>query len=137
FVSLEKSMFPTLLVASLPLTVSAQSPYKLANPAHVSLDRVPWSQPPCATARAGESRCRAEEEVMIRRASPPYRYLITLACLTLVLGATGSARAASELGIITGGERGTYYQFGLNLQRLGKQTGVDLSVATSKGSIEN
>src|SRR5258705_11614612 len=79
---------------------------------------------------------------MIRRASSPYSShtplgFITLAGLTLILLATGPARAANELGIITGGERGTYYQFGLNLQRLGKQTGVDLSVSTSKGSIEN
>jgi TRAP transporter TAXI family solute receptor len=70
-------------------------------------------------------------------ASSPYRCLIVLASLALVLGGAAAARAANELGIITGGERGTYYQFGLNLQRLGKQTGVDLSVATSKGSIEN
>ena len=79
---------------------------------------------------------------MIHRATAQYRCVvalsrITLACLILILVATGSAGAANELGIITGGERGTYYQFGLNLQRLGKQTGVDLSVVTSKGSIEN
>ena len=74
---------------------------------------------------------------MNRPASSPYRCLIVLASLALVLGGAAAARAANELGIITGGERGTYYQFGLNLQRLGKQTGVDLSVATSKGSIEN
>jgi TRAP transporter TAXI family solute receptor len=79
---------------------------------------------------------------MIHRATAQYCCLITLSritltCLILILVATGSAGAANELGIITGGERGTYYQFGLNLQRLGKQTNVDLSVATSKGSIEN
>ena len=79
---------------------------------------------------------------MIHRATAQYRWLfalsrITFACLILILAAAGSAGAANELGIITGGERGTYYQFGLNLQRLGKQTGVDVSVATSKGSIEN
>ena len=79
---------------------------------------------------------------MLHRAKARYCCLfalsrITLACLVLILVATGSAGAASELGIITGSERGTYYQFGLNLQRLGKQTGVDVSVATSKGSIEN
>src|SRR5262249_48179348 len=49
----------------------------------------------------------------------------------------GRAEAAGELGIITGGEKGTYYQFGLDLQRLSKQGGVDLSVYPSKGSIEN
>src|SRR5262249_56753535 len=47
------------------------------------------------------------------------------------------AESASELGIITGGEKGTYYQFGLDLQRLVKQNGIDLSVYPSKGSIEN
>ncbi len=54
----------------------------------------------------------------------------------LVLAASG-AEAAGELGIITGGEKGTYYQFGLDLQRLVKQIGIDLSVYPSKGSIEN
>jgi TRAP transporter TAXI family solute receptor len=79
---------------------------------------------------------------MIRHASSRHCRLITvglvtLASLPLILFGAGPADAANELGIITGGERGTYYQFGLNLQRLGKQTGVDLSVSTSKGSIEN
>jgi TRAP transporter TAXI family solute receptor len=48
-----------------------------------------------------------------------------------------TARAATELGLITGGEKGTYYQFGLNLQRLVKERGFDLSVYPSRGSIEN
>jgi hypothetical protein len=39
-----------------------------------------------------------------------------------------SLRWATRLGLITGGEKGTYYQFGLNLQRLGKERGIDLSV---------
>jgi uncharacterized protein len=56
--------------------------------------------------------------------------------MALVLS-PGMGEAASELGVITGGEKGTYYQFGLNLQRLVKQVGIDLSVYTSKGSIEN
>ena len=54
----------------------------------------------------------------------------------LILTASG-AEAAAELGIITGGEKGTYYQFGLDLQRLVKQSGIDLTVFPSKGSIEN
>lgn len=59
--------------------------------------------------------------------------LASLLVLTLVsLGA-----AATDLGLITGGEKGTYYQFGLNLQALGKQNGVNLSVYPSRGSIEN
>jgi hypothetical protein len=49
---------------------------------------------------------------------------------------TGTAWAA-DIGIITGGEKGTYYQFGLNLQALAKQKGVTVKVHPSKGSIEN
>jgi uncharacterized protein len=45
--------------------------------------------------------------------------------------------AAAEMGIVTGGEKGTYYQFGLNLQALFKAHGIDLSVYPSKGSIDN
>jgi TRAP transporter solute receptor, TAXI family len=59
-----------------------------------------------------------------------------LVVLLLVVGAD-VAHAAGELGLTTGGERGTYYQFGLNLQKLVKDKGIDLSVHTSKGSIEN
>jgi hypothetical protein len=55
----------------------------------------------------------------------------------MVLVAASAAVAATDLGIITGGEKGTYYQFGLNLQGLGKQHGVNLSVYPSRGSIEN
>jgi TRAP transporter TAXI family solute receptor len=44
-----------------------------------------------------------------------------------------------ELGLITGGERGTYYQFGLNLQALLKAAspGMALTPYPSKGSVEN
>jgi TRAP transporter TAXI family solute receptor len=63
--------------------------------------------------------------------------LALVLALTLLSSFPGAGRAANELGVITGGERGTYYQFGLNLQRLGKEKGYDLSVYNSKGSIEN
>ena len=53
-----------------------------------------------------------------------------------VLGAAGATDAA-ELGLITGGERGTYFQFGLDLQRLVKPSGIELSVYPSRGSIDN
>jgi hypothetical protein len=55
----------------------------------------------------------------------------------LLVSLLASAAAAADLGLITGGERGTYYQFGLNLQRLVKPGGTNLSVYNSKGSIEN
>jgi TRAP transporter TAXI family solute receptor len=48
-----------------------------------------------------------------------------------------SAGAAEDLGLITGGEKGTYYQFGLDLQKLVKPSGFDLAVHPSKGSAEN
>ena len=55
----------------------------------------------------------------------------------LILLAATRCPAAEEMGLITGGEKGTYYQFGLDLQKLVKPTGVNLTVHNSKGSIEN
>jgi TRAP transporter TAXI family solute receptor len=56
--------------------------------------------------------------------------------------AVGTASAAPptppmDMGIITGGDKGTYYQFGLNLKRLVAPHGVNLTVVTSKGSVDN
>ena len=48
-----------------------------------------------------------------------------------------STSVAIDMGVITGGEKGTYYQFGLNLQELAKTNGIQLSVYNSTGSIEN
>jgi len=62
---------------------------------------------------------------------------LTIAGLFLVGYLAAPASAASDLGIMTGGDKGTYYQFGLNLQRLAARDGLNLSVYTSKGSIEN
>jgi uncharacterized protein len=59
------------------------------------------------------------------------------AAMFMVLVTAPVAVAATDLGIITGGEKGTYYQFGLNLQGLAKQHAVNLSVYPSRGSIEN
>ena len=55
----------------------------------------------------------------------------------LVAIALPTVAVAADMGLITGGERGTYYQFGLNLQKLVKQSGINLSVYNSKGSVEN
>src|SRR5262245_19198345 len=55
----------------------------------------------------------------------------------LVVLAHGPTAFGGELGLITGSERGTYYQFGLNLQTLLKPHGTDLTVYPSKGSVEN
>jgi uncharacterized protein len=61
---------------------------------------------------------------------------VSLAVVLVILPAS-VAMAATDIGIITGGEKGTYYQFGLNLQSLAKQNGFNLSVYPSRGSIEN
>ena len=59
------------------------------------------------------------------------------AAILMILIAASLCPAAEEMGIITGSDKGTYYQFGLDLQKLTKPTGVNLTVHTSKGSIEN
>jgi TRAP transporter TAXI family solute receptor len=62
--------------------------------------------------------------------------VLSFVALLLVLGPVASGSAA-DLGLITGSEKGTYYQFGLNLQALGKSNGFNLAVHPSKGSVEN
>lgn len=57
--------------------------------------------------------------------------------VAVCLAAGQAALAADSLGLITGGEKGTYYQFGLNLQTLVKPQGIDLTVYPSRGSVEN
>src|SRR2546425_9939211 len=56
--------------------------------------------------------------------------LVLLACAGVGVG-------AEDMGLITGGDKGTYYQFGLDLQKLVKPAGINLTVYPSKGSIEN
>jgi TRAP transporter TAXI family solute receptor len=60
-----------------------------------------------------------------------------LVALVVLVASVGPARAAEDMGIITGSEKGTYYQFGLDLQKLAKPMGVNLAVHPSKGSVEN
>jgi hypothetical protein len=65
---------------------------------------------------------------------------IAIACclaLVLLLAWTSPPAAIEDMGLITGGEKGTYYQFGLDLQKLVKPAGINLTVYPSKGSIEN
>src|SRR5205807_2531054 len=57
--------------------------------------------------------------------------------LLVVLAWAAGGVAAEDMGLITGGEKGTYYQFGIDLQKLVKAAGINLTVYPSKGSIEN
>jgi TRAP transporter TAXI family solute receptor len=64
--------------------------------------------------------------------------LSSLVALSLTVGFGPVAAAlAADVGVITGSERGTYYQFGLNFQTLGKTNGISVNVYPSKGSVEN
>jgi hypothetical protein len=65
------------------------------------------------------------------------RWLTGLDVVALAAAVLPSLARAADLGLITGGERGTYYQFGLDLQKLVKPMGTNLAVYNSKGSIEN
>ena len=62
--------------------------------------------------------------------------LVSVAVLSLAVGLVPAAHAV-DMGVITGGEKGTYYQFGLNFQALGRANGINMNVHTSKGSVEN
>ena len=55
----------------------------------------------------------------------------------LFVAVLAGSSLAVDMGIITGSDKGTYYQFGLNMQKLVGQRDIDLSVYTSKGSVEN
>ncbi len=61
----------------------------------------------------------------------------TLVAVVLLAVIGVGAGYAEDVGLITGSEKGTYYQFGLDLQKLVKPAGINLSVYPSKGSIEN
>ena len=63
-------------------------------------------------------------------------HVLALALATLLATAT-TAFAAEDVGIITGSDKGTYYQFGLDVQKLVKDNGFNVTVHPSKGSIDN
>jgi TRAP transporter TAXI family solute receptor len=65
------------------------------------------------------------------------RLLFLLAFLFVLVAFGPSAALGADIGIITGSEKGTYYQFGLNLQALGRTNGFNVAVHPSKGSVEN
>jgi TRAP transporter TAXI family solute receptor len=59
-------------------------------------------------------------------------------CLAIILGGALSADSSTvNLAIMTGGPKGTYYQFGLNLKEFARSRGFNLRVNNSTGSIEN
>ncbi len=67
----------------------------------------------------------------------PKTVLILTAVLIIGSAVAGWSAGPIEMGIVTGGPKGTYYQIGLNLEELVGQSGINLRVDNSKGSIEN
>ena len=57
--------------------------------------------------------------------------------VVLIVFSFASHSFGVDLGIMTGGAKGTYYQFGLNLKELVKSRDIRLRVDNSTGSIEN
>jgi TRAP transporter TAXI family solute receptor len=65
------------------------------------------------------------------------RQAATHALLILFWVSAVGVASATDLGLITAGESGTYYQFGQDLRRLAKRGGIELRVYPSRGSVEN
>jgi TRAP transporter TAXI family solute receptor len=55
----------------------------------------------------------------------------------MVVGGWMGSAQGTDLGMVTGEERGTYHQVGLNLKELARKYGISLAVLPSKGSVEN
>lgn len=65
-------------------------------------------------------------------------FSMSLCCVFMFTGMSFAKNdGIVSMGIVTGGPKGTYYQFGLNLERLVEQDGIKLHVANSDGSVEN
>lgn len=64
------------------------------------------------------------------------RSVASLLSLLVVL-ASAAVGGAADLGLITGKEKGTYYQFGQDLKVLAEKYDIQLRVEPSNGSIEN
>jgi TRAP transporter TAXI family solute receptor len=62
---------------------------------------------------------------------------VVVLVLTAILLSVVPALAADDVGIITGSDKGTYYQFGLDVQKLVRENGFNVTVHPSKGSIDN
>ena len=65
------------------------------------------------------------------------RQAATHALLILFCVSAVGVASATDLGLITAGESGTYYQFGQDLRRLAKRGGIELRVHPSRGSVDN
>ncbi len=69
------------------------------------------------------------------------RLVALVIAVVLAMFQSGFVIAADEkpihMGVITGGAKGTYYQFGLNIQKLSSVDNINMEVYNSAGSVEN
>ena len=65
------------------------------------------------------------------------RTLVAVLIVSIMALGVPATDEAADLGIITGKEKGTYFQFGQDLRTLAEKDGLDLRVEPSNGSIEN
>lgn len=72
-----------------------------------------------------------------KMATRPRTLLVLVLVIISFIPLTCWSAGVIDMGIVTGGPSGTYFQFGLNLKELSGQNGVELRVDNSKGSIEN
>jgi TRAP transporter TAXI family solute receptor len=63
--------------------------------------------------------------------------LMTFSATMIIVLAFSNLSMAMNVAVMTGGKKGTYYQFGLNLQKIARTNGIRLRVYNSTGSIEN
>ncbi|WP_339135137.1 MAG: TAXI family TRAP transporter solute-binding subunit [Candidatus Electrothrix sp. GW3-4] len=66
-----------------------------------------------------------------------YTFLAPVAFFVYVVSLVSPTFAATEMGIVTGGTKGTYIQIGYDISRLVKQEGIYLNVYPSNGSLDN
>lgn len=62
---------------------------------------------------------------------------LTIAMIAAVGLTVASEISAGELRIATGGPTGTYYEFGLDIERLVESAGIEVEVANTQGSVDN
>ena len=65
------------------------------------------------------------------------RAVVPALATILVAASLAGVAASTDLGLITGGEGGTYYQFGHDLKRLLRANGINLTVHPSNGAVDN
>ena len=70
-------------------------------------------------------------------AARPSILFFGLLILSGLIPGSGWSAGAIDMGMVTGGPKGTYYQFGLNIETLVAQHDIKLRVDNSNGAIEN